>query len=152
SIFMLGRTVLMTIVSAETARRLYLGMTMSVFRAPIAFFDKTPSSRILSRSSTDQKRADTDIPYRLAGLVFAFIQLFCVIVLMSMAAWQVLPLIVVVFGISIWYLHYSQGIGQDGRDSNDANLAALHRINFWGYYNPMFRSRENILDEGYVFN
>ncbi|GAU22950.1 hypothetical protein TSUD_326790 [Trifolium subterraneum] len=106
SIFMLGRTVLMTIVSAETARRLYLGMTTSVFRAPISFFDKTPSSRILSRSSTDQKRADIDIPYRLAGLVFAFIQLFCVISLMCLAAWQVLPLIVVVFGISIWYLAY----------------------------------------------
>ncbi|CAJ2668412.1 unnamed protein product [Trifolium pratense] len=106
SIFMLGRTVLMTIVSTETARHLYHGMTKSVFRAPISFFDNTPSSRILSRSSTDQTRADTDIPYRLAGLVFALIQLFCVIVLMSQAAWQVLLLFFVVFSISIWYQAY----------------------------------------------
>jgi ABC-type multidrug transport system fused ATPase/permease subunit len=133
SIFILGRTVLMTIVSVETARRLYHGMTTSVFRAPISFFDNTPSSRILSRvsftsilylmillfsvlfkllqlfsflllqSSTDQTRADSDIPYRLAGLVFALIQLLSIIVLMSHAAWQVLLVFFAVFAISIWY-------------------------------------------------
>jgi len=133
SIFILGRTVLMTIVSVETARRLYNGMTTSVFRAPISFFDNTPSSQILSRvsftsilylmrllfsllfkllqlcsfllfqSSTDQTRADSDIPYRLAGLVFALIQLLSIIVLMSHAAWQVLLFFFAVFAISIWY-------------------------------------------------
>ncbi|KAM7484114.1 hypothetical protein LguiA_000123 [Lonicera macranthoides] len=85
SIFILGRAVLLSTIAIETAQRLFLGMITSVFRAPISFFDSTPSSRILNRSSTDQSIVDTDIPYRLAGLAFALIQLASIIVLMSHA-------------------------------------------------------------------
>ena len=49
SIFVLGRAVLLTTIAVETAQRLFLGMMRSVFRAPISFFDSTPSSRILNR-------------------------------------------------------------------------------------------------------
>ncbi|KAK8526338.1 hypothetical protein V6N12_020812 [Hibiscus sabdariffa] len=49
SIFILGRAVLLATIAIETAQRLFLGMITSVFRAPISFFDSTPSSRILSR-------------------------------------------------------------------------------------------------------
>ncbi|KAF3945234.1 hypothetical protein CMV_028379 [Castanea mollissima] len=83
SIFVLGRAVLLSAIAVETAQRLFCGMITSVFRAPISFFDHTPSSRILSRSSTDQSTVDTDIPYRLAGLAFALIQLLSIIILMS---------------------------------------------------------------------
>ncbi|CAI8617007.1 unnamed protein product [Vicia faba] len=106
SIFILGRTVLMAKIAVETAQRLFHGMITSVFRAPVSFFDTTPSSRILSRSSTDQSTVDTDIPYRLAGLVFALIQLLSIIVLMSQAAWQVILLFFVVLAISVWYQAY----------------------------------------------
>jgi ABC-type multidrug transport system fused ATPase/permease subunit len=51
SVFILGRTVLMATVAVETAQRLFHGMITSVFRAPVSFFDTTPSSRILSRVS-----------------------------------------------------------------------------------------------------
>ena len=49
SIFVLGRAVLLSTIAVETAQRLFCGMITSVFRAPIFFFDSTPSSRILSR-------------------------------------------------------------------------------------------------------
>ncbi|XP_065873323.1 putative ABC transporter C family member 15 [Euphorbia lathyris] len=106
SVFILGRAVLMATIAVETAQRLFLGMIRSVFRAPISFFDSTPSSRILSRSSTDQSTVDTDIPYRLAGLAFALIQLLSIIMLMSHVAWQVFLLFLIVIGISIWYQAY----------------------------------------------
>ncbi|OMO81421.1 hypothetical protein COLO4_23609 [Corchorus olitorius] len=96
SIFILGRAVLLATIAVETAQRLFLGMITSVFRAPISFFDSTPSSRILSRSSTDQSTLDTDIPYRLAGLAFALIQLFSIIILMSHVAWQIFLLFLVI--------------------------------------------------------
>lgn len=51
SIFILGRAVLLTTIAIETSQRLFHSMTASVFRAPISFFDCTPSSRILSRVS-----------------------------------------------------------------------------------------------------
>ncbi|MCL7033637.1 hypothetical protein MKW94_012360 [Papaver nudicaule] len=106
SVFILGRAFLLATVSIETAQRLFLQMINSVFRAPISFFDSTPSSRILNRSSTDQSSVDTDIPYRLAGLAFALIQLMSIIILMSQVAWQVIILFVVVVAISIWYQAY----------------------------------------------
>ncbi|KAJ6356387.1 hypothetical protein OIU78_004484 [Salix suchowensis] len=106
SIFILGRAVFLATIAVETAQRLFLGMISSVFRANISFFDATPSSRILSRSSTDQSTVDTDIPYRLAGLAFALIQLLSIIILMSQVAWQVFPIFLVILGISIWYQAY----------------------------------------------
>ncbi|KAK7822372.1 abc transporter c family member 5 [Quercus suber] len=103
SIFIFGRAVLLATIAVETAQRLFCGMITSVFRAPISFFDSTPSSRILSRSSTDQSTVDTDIPYRLAGLAFALIQLLSIIILMSQVAWQVFLLFLAVLAISMWY-------------------------------------------------
>nr|GFB44553.1 putative ABC transporter C family member 15 [Tanacetum cinerariifolium] len=75
SVFILVRAVLLSTIAIETGQNLFLQMLTSVFRAPVLFFDTTPSSRILNRSSTDQSTVDVDIPYRLAGLVFAIIQL-----------------------------------------------------------------------------
>jgi hypothetical protein len=49
SIFILGRAVLLATIAVETAQCLFCRMITSVFRAPISFFDSTPSSRILSR-------------------------------------------------------------------------------------------------------
>lgn len=51
SIFILGRAVLLSTIAIETAQRLFQGMITSVFRAPLSFFDSTPSSRILNRVS-----------------------------------------------------------------------------------------------------
>jgi hypothetical protein len=51
SVFILGRTVLMATVAVETAQCLFHGMIKSVFKAPVSFFDTTPSSQILSRVS-----------------------------------------------------------------------------------------------------
>ncbi|GAB2220422.1 hypothetical protein Droror1_Dr00008072 [Drosera rotundifolia] len=81
-------------------------MIRAVFRAPISFFDSTPSSRILNRFSTDQSVVDMDIPYRVAGLAFALIQLVSVIILMCQVAWQVFFLFAAIVGVTIWYQAY----------------------------------------------
>ncbi|XP_028951948.2 putative ABC transporter C family member 15 [Malus sylvestris] len=106
SIFILGRAVFLATIAIQTSQRLFLGMITSVFRAPISFFDSTPSSRILNRSSSDQSTVDIDIPYRLAGLVFALIQLISIIILMSQVAWQVFILFLLVLALSGWYQAY----------------------------------------------
>lgn len=51
SIFILGRAVLLSTIAIETSQCLFRGMITSIFRAPLSFFDFTPSSRILSRVS-----------------------------------------------------------------------------------------------------
>ncbi|PKU86433.1 putative ABC transporter C family member 15 [Dendrobium catenatum] len=106
SLFVLGRAVLLATIAIETAQSLFLRMTKTLFRASIFFFNSTPSSRIINRSSTDQSTVDTDIPYRLAGLVFALVQLLCIIVLMSQIAWTVFILFIFVLVISMLYQNY----------------------------------------------
>ncbi|MCD9642461.1 hypothetical protein HAX54_029292 [Datura stramonium] len=106
SFFILGRAVMLSTIAIETAQKLYIGLIKSLFRAPLSFFDSTPSSRILNRSSTDQSIVDTDIPYRLAGLAFALIQLLSIVVLMSNVAWQIFFLFLLVLAISMWYQAY----------------------------------------------
>ncbi|KAA8529722.1 hypothetical protein F0562_034178 [Nyssa sinensis] len=81
SIFMLGRTVLLSTIALKAAQSLFLGMTTSIFRAPMSFFDYTPSSQILNR-------------------------LFSIIILMCMVYWKVSLLFIAVIVISIWYQAY----------------------------------------------
>ena len=51
SAFILGRAVLLATIAIKTAQFLFNDMITSVFRAPISFFDSTPSSQILNRVS-----------------------------------------------------------------------------------------------------
>ncbi|XP_023761109.1 putative ABC transporter C family member 15 [Lactuca sativa] len=106
SLFILVRAFLLSVIAIKTGQNLFLQMINSVFRAPVSFFDSTPSSRILNRSSTDQSTVDVDVPYRLAGLVFAIIQLLSIILLMSHVAWPIFLLCIIVIAISIWYQAY----------------------------------------------
>ncbi|KAM4120416.1 hypothetical protein ACJW30_03G129900 [Castanea mollissima] len=110
SIFIFGRAVLLATIAVETAQRLFYGMVTSIFRAPISFFDSTPSKKnilfCLKFNSTDQSIVDTDIPYRLAGLAFALIQLLSIIILMSQVSWLVFVLFLAIIAISMWYQDY----------------------------------------------
>ncbi|OEL30062.1 ABC transporter C family member 3 [Dichanthelium oligosanthes] len=106
SAFILGRAFVLSAIAIETAQQLFLGMIKNIFRAPINFFDSTPSSRILNRVSTDQSTVDIDIPYRLAGLIFALIQLLSIIFIMSQIAWPIFFLFIIIISISTCYQSY----------------------------------------------
>ncbi|KAK3160951.1 hypothetical protein QOZ80_1BG0069220 [Eleusine coracana subsp. coracana] len=106
SAFILCRAFVLTTIAIETAQKLFLAMTKNIFRAPISFFDSTPSSRILNRASTDQSTVDIDIPYRLAGLIFALIQLLSNIFIMSQIAWPIFILFIIIISISVCYQAY----------------------------------------------
>ncbi|KAK1319686.1 ABC transporter C family member 3 [Acorus calamus] len=129
SAFILVRAFLLTTIALATAQKLHLRMIKSIFRAPILFFDTTPSSRILNRSSTDQSTVDTDIPYRLAGLAFALVQLLGIIILMSQVAWPVFLLFLVVIAISIWYqLYYINTARELARMVSTRKAPILHHF------------------------
>ncbi|CAO2177146.1 unnamed protein product [Urochloa humidicola] len=106
SAFILGRAFVLSAIAIETAQQLFLAMIKNIFRAPMNFFDSTPSSRILNRVSTDQSTVDMDIPYRLAGLIFALIQLLSIIFIMSQIAWPILFLFIIIIFISSCYQRY----------------------------------------------
>uniref|UniRef100_A0A803LEG2 ABC-type xenobiotic transporter n=1 Tax=Chenopodium quinoa TaxID=63459 RepID=A0A803LEG2_CHEQI len=106
SFCILARASLLYTVAYKTATSLFSKMHSCIFRAPMSFFDATPSGRILNRASTDQSAVDLNIPSQIGSFAFSFIQLLGIIVVMSQVAWQVFVIFIPVIAVSLWYQQY----------------------------------------------
>ncbi|MFS7985506.1 putative ABC-type xenobiotic transporter [Helianthus anomalus] len=100
------RAVCLTTAGYKTANLLFNKMHLCIFRAPMSFFDATPSGRILNRASTDQSAVDLTIPNAVGVFAFAVVQLLAVIAMMSHISWQVFLVFIPVIAICIWLQHY----------------------------------------------
>ncbi|XP_031394506.1 putative ABC transporter C family member 15 [Punica granatum] len=106
SLCVLLRAILNAIAGLWTSQMLFTNMLQSVMRAPMSFFDSTPTGRILNRASTDQSVLDLEIPGKLGWCAFSIIQLLGTIAVMSQVAWEVFVIFIPVTAICIWYQRY----------------------------------------------
>lgn len=106
SLFVLLRAWLVAITGLSTAQKLFVKMLQSVVRAPMAFFDSTPTGRILNRASIDQSVLDMEMANRLGWCAFSVIQILGTIAVMSQVAWEVFVIFIPVTAICIWYQQY----------------------------------------------
>ncbi|XP_022877778.1 ABC transporter C family member 3-like isoform X1 [Olea europaea var. sylvestris] len=102
SLCIFARALLLVTAGYKTATMLFNKMHKCIFRAPMSFFDSTPSGRILNRASTDQSAVDLNIPSLVGNSAFLLIQLLIIIVVMSQVAWQVFIVFIPVITICIW--------------------------------------------------
>ncbi|CAN1124756.1 ABC transporter C family member 9 [Linum perenne] len=100
------RAMLVATVGISTAEKLFSNMLQSVIRAPMHFFDSTPTGRIMNRASTDQSVLDMEMGQRLGWCAFSIIQILGTIAVMSQVAWEVFVIFIPVTGVCIWYQQY----------------------------------------------
>ncbi|XP_047152944.1 ABC transporter C family member 3-like [Vigna umbellata] len=106
SICVLARATLVATTGYKTATSLFNNMHLCIFRAPMSFFDATPSGRILNRASTDQSAVDIDIPFQTGSLASSIVHLLGIVAVMSQVAWQVFIVFIPITAINIWYQQY----------------------------------------------
>ncbi|XP_021319777.1 ABC transporter C family member 4 isoform X2 [Sorghum bicolor] len=96
-------TLIVTFLGLQSAQAFFNKMFDSILRAPMSFFDTTPSGRILSRASSDQSKIDTNLVFYVGFATSMCISVVTNIAITCQVAWPsviaVLPLLL----LNIWY-------------------------------------------------
>ncbi|KAL3819674.1 hypothetical protein ACJIZ3_005579 [Penstemon smallii] len=112
SVVLLLRTVLTVVLGMQESRALISGLLVSLFRAPMSFYDSTPLGRILSRVSADLSIVDLDLPFYLIFAVGATINCYCNLVVLVVVTWQVLfvsiPMVFLAIRLQSYYFSWAK--------------------------------------------
>ncbi|TVU00027.1 hypothetical protein EJB05_54570 [Eragrostis curvula] len=101
-----ARSVLTSLIGLLTSEKFFKNMTRCILRAPMSFFDSTPTGRILNRASNDQSVLDLQIANKLSWCILSIIQILGTIGVMSQVAWPVFAILVPVMVLSFLCQRY----------------------------------------------
>lgn len=107
-IFAYVRSLLAAHFGLKASREFFSGFMDSVFKAPMLFFDSTPTGRIMTRASSDFCILDFDIPFTMSFVISGTIEVAGTLVIMVMVTWQVvmvaIPALIGVLCIQRYYI------------------------------------------------
>jgi len=75
SLFLWLRSLLLMLVGLRASNFYHNRMVSSVFRAPMSFFDATPSGQILSRFGKELETVDRALPETISSVFYCFLQI-----------------------------------------------------------------------------
>ncbi|KAL7106988.1 hypothetical protein ACP275_06G025800 [Erythranthe tilingii] len=90
SLFLLTRTLFTVVLGMQSSRALFSQLLISLFHAPMSFYDSTPLGRILSRVSSDLSIVDLDVPFNLVFTVGSTTNCYTNLAVLAVITWQVL--------------------------------------------------------------
>ncbi|KAF1319126.1 Abc transporter c family member 5, partial [Globisporangium splendens] len=115
-LMVLLRVLTISIVGLRASRYLFNGMTRSLLRAPLRFFDTNPIGRLLSRYSDDFTAVDIYIPFAYGGLLgtaFSTIcQLATAMYMVNFLGVLVVPLVYLYAKVGKFYLAPSREVSR----------------------------------------
>ncbi|GJX96190.1 ABC transporter C family member 14-like protein [Tanacetum coccineum] len=101
-----GRIISSTILGLKTSQSYFKQILHSILHAPMAFFDTTPSGRILSRASSDQTNIDVFVPFMMSLCITMFITVIGIIIITCQYAWPTVFLLIPLGWLNFWYRRY----------------------------------------------
>ncbi|KDO34872.1 hypothetical protein SPRG_00932 [Saprolegnia parasitica CBS 223.65] len=133
SALVLVRTLTVSIGGLHAARHLCAGMTTSLLRAPMSFFDATPVGRILNRFSDDVSRVDFQLPFAFGSLLATGFSVLCTLITASIVAKYVglaiLPLLLLYVRLGLYYLQPARELQRLQKVTQSPVLAHLAEAN-----------------------
>eukprot|EP01125_Pyxidicula_operculata_P020165 TRINITY_DN73_c1_g3_i2.p1 TRINITY_DN73_c1_g3~~TRINITY_DN73_c1_g3_i2.p1 ORF type:complete len:833 (+),score=223.34 TRINITY_DN73_c1_g3_i2:99-2501(+) len=113
TIFVAARNFMWTKGCLDCAISLHEGLVSSVLRAPMSFFHKTPTGRILNRFSRDQATVDTHLPDQSCDVIICFMTTVSMMIFISVSMpWFIVA--VIPLGITYYFLkNYFQSTSRE---------------------------------------
>ncbi|GJN09844.1 hypothetical protein PR202_ga27889 [Eleusine coracana subsp. coracana] len=103
---MAARSFVIACVGLRTADRFFQQILHSIMHAPMSFFDTTPSGRVLSRASSDQKNIDLVLPLNFWLCLATYITVISVLIGTCLVAWPSVVAIAPLMALNFWFLSY----------------------------------------------
>ncbi|GJN27809.1 hypothetical protein PR202_gb15861 [Eleusine coracana subsp. coracana] len=106
AICIFARSMLTSLTGLLTSEKFFKNMMHCILRAPMSFFDSTPTGRILNRVSNDQSVLDLQITDTFSWCMISAIQILGTIGIMSQVAWPIFAILVPVMVASFLCQRY----------------------------------------------
>ncbi|CAI0414775.1 unnamed protein product [Linum tenue] len=110
--FLLVRSWLVVKLGCVTSESIFSNLLVSLFRAPMSFYDSTPLGRILSRVSADMSLVDLEMAFKSTIAVGSTMNAYSIFAVLAFITWPVLfviiPLVYLIIILQKYYIASSK--------------------------------------------